>query len=197
MERTKVVVIGGGPAGLLLSHILDLNGIDNIVLEQKSRAYVLSRIRAGVLEAGSVDLLRSIGLSERMDREGKAHDGSFIVWAGSEKLLIDTMKYTGREMTAYGQTSITEDLYAARDNAGGQIIDEAEDVKPHDLVTEKPFVTYFKNGQEYKIECEFVAGCDGFHGVSRSSIPDNVLKTYEKGYPFGWLGIMSETPSTP
>ena len=197
MERTKVVVIGGGPAGLLLSHILDLNGIDNIVLEQKSRAYVLSRIRAGVLEAGSVDLLRSIGLSERMDREGKTHDGSFIVWAGSEKLLIDTMKYTGREMTAYGQTSITEDLYAARDNAGGQIIDEAEDVKPHDLVTEKPFVTYFKNGQEYKIGCEFVAGCDGFHGVSRSSIPDNVLKTYEKGYPFGWLGIMSETPPLP
>lgn len=193
MERTRVVVIGGGPAGLLLSHILDLNGVDNIVLEQRSRAYVLDRIRAGVLEAGSVDLLRSIGLGERMDREGKAHDGTYIVWAGTEKLLIDTQKYTGRQMTAYGQTAITEDLYEARDKAGGQIIDEAEDVQPHDMMTDTPYVTFTKDGKDHRIDCDYIAGCDGFHGVSRQSIPGDVLKTYQKGYPFGWLAIMSET----
>lgn len=197
MEKTRVVIIGGGPAGLLLSHILDLNGVDNIVLERRSRAYVLSRIRAGVLEAGSVDLLRSIGLGERLDREGKPHDGTYIVWAGSEKLLIDTRKYTGRDMTAYGQTAITEDLYAARDKAGGQIIDEAEGVQPHDLMTDAPYVTYTKNGTEQRIDCDYVAGCDGFHGVSRKSIPASVLRIYEKGYPFGWLAIMSETPPLP
>jgi len=197
MEKTCVAIIGGGPAGLLLSHILDLNGVDNIVLEQRSRAYVLDRIRAGVLEAGSVDLLRSIGLGERMDREGKPHDGTFIVWAGSEKLLIDTMKYTGRKMMAYGQTAITEDLYAARDKAGGQIIDEAQNVQPHDLRTESPYVTFTKDGKEQRIDCDFVAGCDGFHGVSRQSIRADVLRTYEKGYPFGWLAIMSETAPLP
>jgi len=197
MKKTRVAVIGGGPAGLLLSHILDLNGVDNIVLEQRSRAYVLDRIRAGVLEAGSVELLRSIGLGERMDREGKPHDGTYIVWAGTEKLLIDTMKYTGREMMAYGQTAITEDLYAARDKAGGQIIDEAQDVQPHDLMTDSPYVTFTKDGKEQRIDCDFVAGCDGFHGVSRQSIPADVLRTYEKGYPFGWLAIMSETAPLP
>ncbi|MGB0629078.1 MAG: 4-hydroxybenzoate 3-monooxygenase [Alphaproteobacteria bacterium] len=194
MERTRVVVIGGGPAGLLLSHILDANGIDSIVLERRSRDYVLSRIRAGVLEAGSVQMLRDYGLGERMDREGNPHDGTYIVWAGSEKLLIDTQKYNGKQMTAYGQTAITEDLYAARDRDGGLIVHEAEDVMPHDLTTDAPYVTYTKNGNEHRIDCDFVAGCDGFHGVSRQSIPADVLRIYEKSYPFGWLAIMSETP---
>jgi len=197
MEKTRVVIIGGGPAGLLLSHILDLNGVDNIVLEQRSRAYVLSRIRAGVLEAGSVEMLRSIGLGERLDREGKFHNGSYIVWAGSEKLLIDTRKYTGLDMTAYGQTALTEDLYEARDKAGGQVIDEAEDVQPHDMTTDAPYVTFTKDGREHRIDCDFIAGCDGFHGVSRKAIPAEITRVFEKAYPFGWLAIMSETTPLP
>ena len=192
--RTQVAIIGGGPAGLLLSHMLGRNGIDCIVLERQSRAHVLERIRAGVLEAGSVELLREVGLGARMDREGHPHDGSAIAWEGRPRFLIDTAKFTGKPMMAYGQTAITEDLYAARDAAGGQIIDEADNVALHDLTSERPFVTYEKDGQTHRIDCDYVAGCDGYHGVSRQSIPASMLKTYEKGYPFGWLGIMSETP---
>ena len=195
--RTQVAIIGGGPAGLLLSHILHRSGVDTIVLERQSRAYVLERIRAGVLEAGSVNLLRQVGLGERMDREGHPHDGSAIAYEGRPRFFIDTKKYTGRQLMAYGQTSITEDLYAARDAAGGHVIDEAANVRLHELTSQRPFVTYDKNGAAQRIDCDYVAGCDGFHGVSRSSIPATVLKTYEKGYPFGWLGIMSETPPFP
>ena len=195
--RTQVAIIGGGPAGLLLSHILHRNGIDNIVLERQSRAYVLERIRAGVLEAGSVNLLRDVGLGERMDREGHPHDGSAIAWEGRPRFFINTKKFTGKQLLAYGQTSITEDLYAARDAAGGKVIDEAANVRLHELTSQRPFVTYDKNGSAQRIDCDYVAGCDGFHGISRSSIPTAVLKTYEKGYPFGWLGIMSETPPFP
>jgi len=195
--RTQVAIIGGGPAGLLLSHILDRGGIASIVLERQSRTYVLKRIRAGVLEAGTVALLREVGLGERMDREGHPHDGSAIAWAGRERFFIDTKKYTGKAMMAYGQTAITEDLYAARDAAGGQIVDEADNVALHDLTSERPSVTYQKDGQAHRIECDYVAGCDGFHGVSRQSIPASVLRTFDKGYPFGWLGIMSETPPFP
>ena len=193
MEQTRVVIIGGGPAGLLLSHVLDAHGIDSIVLERQSRDHVLSRIRAGVLEAGSVQMLQDFGLGARLNREGKPHDGTYIVWGGSEKLLIDTYKYNGRKMTAYGQTAITEDLYEARDRSGGQVIHNAEDVTLHDLSSDAPSVTYTKDGREYSIDCDFVAGCDGFHGVSRQSIPVDVLKTSEKSYPVGWLAIMSET----
>lgn len=195
--RTQVAIVGGGPAGLMLSHILHLEGIDSIVLEKHSRAHVLQRIRAGVLEAGSVTLLRDVGLGERMDREGHAHDGSYIVWKGSQKVLIDTARYTGKQMMAYGQTAITEDLYAARDSAGGQIIDEAASVALHDLTTESPFITFEKDRAVQRIECDFVAGCDGFHGGSRRCIPSSVLRTYDKSYPFGWLGVMSETRPLP
>jgi p-hydroxybenzoate 3-monooxygenase len=195
--RTQVAIIGGGPAGLLLSHILDRNGIDSIVLERQTRAYVLERIRAGVLEAGTVALLREVGLDARMDREGHPHDGSAIAWEGRPRFFIDTRKYTGKRMMAYGQTAITEDLYAARDAAGGQVIDEAADAALHELTSDQPHVTYRKDGALHRVDCDYVAGCDGFHGVSRASIPAALLTTYEKSYPFGWLGIMSATPPYP
>jgi p-hydroxybenzoate 3-monooxygenase len=195
--RTQVAIIGAGPAGLLLSHILDRNGIDSIVLERQTRAHVLERIRAGVLEAGTIALLREVGLGERMDRDGHPHDGAWIAWEGRPRFLIDTRKHTGKPMMAYGQTAITEDLFAARDAAGGKIVDEAADVRLHDLTSDRPYVTYEKAGNQVRVDCDYVAGCDGYHGVSRASIPGDVLKTYEKGYPFGWLGIMSETPPYP
>ena len=194
--RTQVAIIGGGPAGLLLAHILDRNGIDNIVLERQSRGYVLARIRAGVLENGSVTLLREVGLGARMDRDGHPHHGSAIAWEGRPRFFIDTMKFTGKIMMTYGQTALTEDLYAARDAAGGQVVDEAADVRLHDIASDAPSVTYDKHGPQ-RIDCDYIAGCDGYHGVSRSAIPAAVLRTYEKSYPFGWLGIMSQTPPYP
>ena len=182
---------------MLLSHILHRNGVDSIVLERQSRTYVLARIRAGVLENGSVELLRGVGLGTRMDRDGHPHHGSAIAWEGRERFFIDTMKFTGKIMMTYGQTALTEDLYAARDAAGGQVIDEAANVQLHEPISDRPSVTYEKDGQTHRIDCDFIAGCDGSHGVSRAAIPDSVLKSYEKGYPFGWLGIMSETPPYP
>jgi p-hydroxybenzoate 3-monooxygenase len=195
--RTQVAIIGGGPAGMLLSHILDRNSIDSIVLERQTRAHVLQRIRAGVLENGSVNLLREVGLGERMDRDGHPHHGSAIAWEGRERFFIDTKKFTGKIMMTYGQTALTEDLYAARDAAGGKVIDQAGNAQLHDLTSNRPYVTYEKDGATHRVDCDFIAGCDGFHGVSRTAIPATLIKTYEKGYPFGWLGIMSETPPFP
>jgi p-hydroxybenzoate 3-monooxygenase len=196
-QRTRVAVIGGGPAGLLLSHILHRNGIDSIMLERQSRGHVLERIRAGVLEAGTVELLREVGLGARMDREGHPHDGSAIAWEGRPRFFIDTKRFTGKQMMAYGQTAITEDLYAAREAAGGQIIDKAGNVRLHELTSNRPYVTYDRDGSSWRIDCDYVAGCDGYHGASRPSIPASILRTYEKSYPFGWLGIMSKTPPFP
>jgi len=192
--RTQVGIIGGGPAGLLLSQILHRAGVGSVVLEARSRAYVLGRIRAGVLEWGSVEVLRSAGVGERMDREGHVHDGTGIAWAGRERFFIDTRKYAGRPMMAYGQTNITEDLYAARDAMGGVVIDEAEEVAPHGIDGNHPYLSYRKGGATHRVDCDFVAGCDGFHGVSRGQIPKDMLREYERVYPFGWLGVLSETP---
>ncbi|MFN0163848.1 MAG: 4-hydroxybenzoate 3-monooxygenase [Burkholderiales bacterium] len=192
--KTQVAIIGGGPAGMLLSEILHRAGIDSVVLEAKSRAYVLSRIRAGVLEQGTVDVLRDNGLGERMDRDGHAHDGAAIVWAGRDRYFIDAWKYVGKRFMTYGQTNIQEDLYAASDRRNARLINEAENVVPHGLTGDSPWVTFRHNGMEERVDCDFIAGCDGFHGVSRKSIPATILREFEKVYPFGWLGVLSETP---
>ena len=191
--RTQVAIIGGGPSGLLLSQILHLNGIDSVVLERQSRDYVLSRIRAGVLEQGLTDMLRAADVGVRMEAEGQPHTG-FSLSFGDRLHRIDLEDLTdGRKVTVYGQTEVTRDLYDARDRMGGAIVHEAQDVAPHDIDSDAPFVTYAKDGVEYRIDCNFIAACDGFHGVGRKSMPSDVLKEYEKVYPFGWLGILSNT----
>ncbi|WP_420413288.1 4-hydroxybenzoate 3-monooxygenase [Roseibium sp.] len=191
--RTQVVIVGGGPSGLLLGQLLHLKGIEAIVLERKTRDYVLARIRAGILETGLVDLMREAGVSERMDKECFVHSGTSISYE-NELFSIDFEKLIGRNVIVYGQTEVTRDLYDAREVAGAKTIFEADGVSIHDADTDAPYVTYLKDGKEHRIDCDFVAGCDGFHGVSRQTIPDTVRKDYEKVFPFGWLGILSETP---
>jgi p-hydroxybenzoate 3-monooxygenase len=193
--RTQVAIVGGGPAGLLLNQRLHLNGIESIVLERQTREHVLSRVRAGVLEWGTVEILRDAGVGERMDREGALRPGSAVTWGDGKRLLIDVEKYTGTPFMAYGQTKIQADLDSAIEARGGIVIDEAADVMPRDVATDSPWVTYVKDGEEHRIDCDFVAGCDGYHGVSRTVIPG--LREYIRDYPFGWLGILSETPPYP
>jgi p-hydroxybenzoate 3-monooxygenase len=194
MARTQVAIIGGGPAGLLLSHMLALEGIESVVIERQAKTHVMKRIRAGVLEHGTVQLLRDVGLAERMDREGHPHDGTHIAWQNRGLFLIDTKKYTDKRMMAFGQTAITEELYAARQRAGGRIVDDVRNVRILDAASRRPRVTFEEDGVGEEIECDFVAGCDGFHGISREAIPVDIRRTFERAYPFGWLGIMSEAP---
>jgi p-hydroxybenzoate 3-monooxygenase len=182
---------------MLLSERLHRAGIDSVVLERQSRAYVLSRVRAGVLEPTTVDVLRETGVGSRMDREGHVHDGMKIVWAGRETYLIDIHRHIGKRFVAYGQTNLQEDLYAAADRRGARVVFQAAQVRPMDFDTGAPFVTYSLAGEPCRLECDFIAGCDGFHGVSRRAIPAGALREYEKVYPFGWLGILSETPPLP
>lgn len=189
--KTQVAIIGGGPAGLMLSHVLHQAGIESIVLERQTREYVLGRIRAGVLEWGTAEFLTKHGLGDRLHAEGHVHDGSYIAWRG-QRVLMDCRKYAGRPFVAYGQTKIQEDLDAIR---GDAVIEEAIDVLPHDIDTDHPYVTFEKDGELHRVDSEFVAGCDGFHGVSRTVIPG--IAEYERIYPFGWLGILSETPPLP
>lgn len=190
---TQVVIIGGGPSGLLLSQLLHVRGIESVVLERKTKGYVLGRIRAGVLERGLLSLMQEAGVSDRMEREGLTHDGTLISY-GNQMFRVDFKHHTGNSVMVYGQTEVTRDLYEAREKAGGKIEFNVENVEIHNAKSDAPFVTYTQAGSSQRIDCDFVAGCDGFHGVSRKTIPDDVRKEYEKVYPFGWLGILSETP---
>lgn len=191
--RTQVVIIGGGPSGLLLSQLLHLKGIDTVVLERKTKEYVLGRIRAGVLEVGLVEQLRAAGASARMDREGIVHHGTVISY-GDRQIRVDFTDHTDTSVMVYGQTELTRDLYEAREAMNGQFVFNVDNVQINGADTETPSVTYEVEGKQDTIACDFVAGCDGFHGVSRTTIPQTVRKEYEKIYPFGWLGILSETP---
>ncbi len=192
-----MAIIGAGPAGALLSHLLNRAGVDNVVLERQTRGHVLGRVRAGVLEWGTVEILRAAGLGERLDREGHVHETINIAWRGEDLLSIDTATLVGRQMMAYGQTKIQEDLYEAADASGTTIVFEADHVELHAVTSPHPYVTFTADGATERLDCDLIAGCDGFHGVARQAIPESVRQEYAKDYPFGWLGILSETPPLP
>jgi p-hydroxybenzoate 3-monooxygenase len=191
--RTQVAIIGAGPSGLLLGQLLHKYGIDNVVLERHTPSYVLGRIRAGVIEQGAADLLDEAGVGARLHREGLVHDGTQICVEGVRH-RIDFKALTGKAVTVYGQTEITRDLMEARAEVDAPSIYEAYDVGLHDFSGIHPRVTYRHDGKNGEITCDFIAGCDGFHGVSRKTVPPGAIKNFERVYPFGWLGLLSDTP---
>ncbi len=190
--RTQVAIIGSGPAGLLLGQLLLKAGIDAIIIEQRSKSYVLERIRAGVLEQGTVDMLDRLGASKRLHAEGLVHEGVQLGF-GAGRQRIDLKGLTGRNVVVYGQTEVTRDLMDAREAAGAVTVYEAENVSVHDFDSARPRVRYRKDGSTHEVECDFIAGCDGFHGVCRQSVPPSAIQTFERVYPFGWLGVLSDT----
>lgn len=191
--NTKVAIIGSGPAGLLLGQLLYKAGIEHILIEQRSADYVAARIRAGILEQVSVDLLRQAGVDQNLNAFGLPHHGIEILTNG-EKHRIDLSALTqGKQVTVYGQTEVTKDLMQARNQAQLTSFYEANDVKVHEFY-DQPYVTFHKDGQEYRVNCDFIAGCDGYHGVCRASVPQDKIKTFEKVYPFGWLGVLADVP---
>jgi p-hydroxybenzoate 3-monooxygenase len=189
---TQVGIVGAGPAGLLLAHLLDRKGIESVVLEARSRDYVEARVRAGVLEQGTVDLLDEAGLAERLHREGLVHHGLELRFDGRGHRIDFSELTGGRAITVYGQQEVVKDLIAARVQAGGELRFEVQDVSLHDLESEGPAVRFRHEGAEHELRCDVIAGCDGFHGVSRPTIPDGVLRIHEREYPFAWLGILAE-----
>lgn len=192
--KTQVAIIGAGPAGLLLGQLLHKAGIENVILERQTPDYVLGRIRAGVLEQGTTDLLREAGASARMDAEGLLHDGFELVLNGRRE-RIDLKALTGgKQVMVYGQTEVTRDLMHARAASGAMSVYEAADVELHDVTSEKPYVTFTHQGEPVRLDCDYIAGCDGFHGIARRSIPAECLSVFERVYPFGWLGLLSDTP---
>ncbi|MFV0261297.1 MAG: 4-hydroxybenzoate 3-monooxygenase [Kluyvera sp.] len=192
--NTQVAIIGAGPSGLLLGQLLHNAGIKTVILERQTPEYVLGRIRAGILENGTVELLREAGVSRRMDAEGLIHHGVEFLFA-NQRIPVPLSELTGgKSVMVYGQTEVTRDLMEARQDCGAQTIYGVEQVELHDLKSDKPFVTFVKNGETCRLECDFVAGCDGFHGVSRQSIPREILREYESIWPFGWLGLLADTP---
>ncbi len=192
--RTQVAIIGAGPAGLLLAYLLRRSGLDAVVLERRDREYVEGRVRAGVLEQVTVDLMNDLGLGERMRAEGLIHTGTNIA-ADGDLFRIDMSELTGGStVMVYGQQEVMKDLFDAAEPRGVRIIFDAEDVALHDIDGSKPYVTWRKDGVEQRLDCDFIAGCDGYHGVSRASIPADVLKTFERVYPFGWLGVLADVP---
>ncbi|MFC7462788.1 4-hydroxybenzoate 3-monooxygenase [Hydrogenophaga defluvii] len=192
--RTQVAIIGAGPSGLLLGQLLHKAGIDAVIIERQSPEYVLSRIRAGVLEQVTVDVLDEVGVGQRMHREGLVHGGFDLLFKG-ERHRIDMNRLTGgKNVMVYGQTEVTHDLMDARSAAGLTTVYEASNVAVHDFDADHPRVTYEKDGQQHELTCDFIAGCDGFHGVCRASVPRGAIREFEKVYPFGWLGILSDTP---
>ncbi len=192
--RTQVAIIGAGPAGLLLGQLLTRAGIDNLILEQRTPEYVLGRIRAGVLEQGAVDLLDEAGVGARLHAEGLVHGGIEISWAGGRHRIDLNGLIGGKHVVVYGQTEVTRDLMEARAASGAPSVYEAEDARVQGIDGERPSVRYRHRGEARTLECDFVAGCDGFHGVCRQSVPASSLRTYERVYPFGWLGVLADVP---
>lgn len=191
--RTKVAIIGAGPAGLLLGRLLENAGVETVILELRSQEYVLGRIRAGVLEQGTVELLKEAGVSGRLHEDGLVHDGVELCFDG-DKHRFNFRELIGRTVTVYGQTEVTRDLMQARDVSGATTIYEADDVSLHDFDSDKPRVRYTKDGVALELACDFIAGCDGYHGISRASVPAGALRTFGRIYPFGWLGILVDRP---